>query len=305
MTKVWNEAELQRHIADGDEESLTLEYKAAGGLARTDQKKLDITKDVSAMGHSAGGTIIYGISEKPAPDDHKPDRIDPIDRTQFSKEWLEQIINLVQPRMDGVIIHPVDLSSAPNHVAYVVEVPQSSGPHQALDKRYYKRYNFVAVPMEHHEILDVMNRSSKPDVEVDFGFRQFGVVSKGRSFILLPKVKNLGKKIVHNFKLTINFPRELSPGGSLAHRLPNIKYSFDATGDYFLDYQSDSVLYPNEERNVGEEMQWQYEVNEDIRLKLLGHKEDGTKWTFPWTLYADDMDFKQGVVDVEDLHNFS
>jgi hypothetical protein len=206
--------------------------------------------------------------------------------------------------MDDVIIHPVDLTSAPNHVAYVVEVPQSSGAHQALDKRYYKRYNFESVPMDHHEIVDVMNRSSKPDVDVEFGFRQFSVVSKGRSFILLPIVKNLGKKIVHNFKLTINFPRELSPGGSLIHRLPNIKYSFDTTGDYFLSYQSDSVLYPNEDRNIGEEMQWQYDITEDIRLKLLEHREDGTKWTFPWTLYADDMDLKQGVVDVEDLHNF-
>src|SRR5436190_12199869 len=97
MTKVWDEAELQRHITDGVEESLTLDYKAAGGLSKDAAKKTDITKDVSAMGHSAGGTIIYGIKEKPAPDNNKPERIDPIDRTQFSKEWLETIINLIRP----------------------------------------------------------------------------------------------------------------------------------------------------------------------------------------------------------------
>ncbi|MBI4641109.1 MAG: hypothetical protein HY731_10470, partial [Candidatus Tectomicrobia bacterium] len=40
------------------------------------------------------GTIIYGVKEYLAPDKkHLPEKLDGIDRTQFSKEWLEQVIN--------------------------------------------------------------------------------------------------------------------------------------------------------------------------------------------------------------------
>lgn len=33
----WDQAELQRHIDDGVEESLTLDYKAAGALEKDDK----------------------------------------------------------------------------------------------------------------------------------------------------------------------------------------------------------------------------------------------------------------------------
>jgi hypothetical protein len=41
--------ELQRHIDDGIEEQLQLEYKAAGSLGKLNDKTTEITKDVSAM----------------------------------------------------------------------------------------------------------------------------------------------------------------------------------------------------------------------------------------------------------------
>jgi len=88
MPAIWNEAEIQRYIDDEEEESLALDYKAASALAKSDSKKAEITKDVSAMANSAGGTIIYGLREHPTAR-HKVEQLDPIDRTQFSKEWLE------------------------------------------------------------------------------------------------------------------------------------------------------------------------------------------------------------------------
>src|SRR5262249_14876653 len=95
----WDQSELQRLIDDGAEENLTLDYKAADALGTTDGKKKEITKDVSAMANSAGGVIIYGIKEHDEEDKkHLPEMLTPIDRTQFSKEWLEQVINSIQPR---------------------------------------------------------------------------------------------------------------------------------------------------------------------------------------------------------------
>jgi hypothetical protein len=166
---IWDENAIKRYVDQGIEESLTLDYKASGSLAKTDGKKSEITKDVSAMANSAGGIIIYGIQEHQDRDKrHLPEKIDPIDRSQFSKEWLEQIINNIQPRIDGVIIHAIPITSTPTGVIYIVEIPQSNTAHQATDKRYYKRYNFESIAMEDYEIRDVMNRGMHPKIDLEF-----------------------------------------------------------------------------------------------------------------------------------------
>ena len=133
---IWNEARLNQMIKDEIEESLNLDYKAAGSLEKSDKKKTEITKDISAMANSAGGVIIYGISEFQQKDrGHFPEKIDPVDRKSFPKEWIEQVVGNIQPRITGIIIHPVPISSHPDHVAYVIEIPRSTTAHQARDQK--------------------------------------------------------------------------------------------------------------------------------------------------------------------------
>jgi hypothetical protein len=169
MPKVWNEARLLKYIEGEIEESLTLEYKAAEALDRSDQKKKEITKDVSAMANSAGGLLIYGISEFSEPEKrHLPERITPVDRRRFPREWVEQIVQAIRPRIDGIVIHSINLSSGESDVAFVLEIPQSNTAHQASDHRYYKRFNFQAVPMEDYEIRDVMFREQTPLIALNF-----------------------------------------------------------------------------------------------------------------------------------------
>ena len=164
MADVWDEARVQQYIDDGIEESLNLDYKAAGALAKTDGKRKEITKDVSAMANSDGGVIIYGLIET----NHFPGSIDPVKRCDFSKEWLEHVIGNIRPKIDGLLIHPVPIGNSTTDVVYVVEIPKSHTAHQAMDKRYYKRFNFESVPMEHYEILDVLNRQKHPRIELNF-----------------------------------------------------------------------------------------------------------------------------------------
>jgi Putative DNA-binding domain len=160
----WRESDLLELIATSTKESLTLDYKASEALAGSDSKKNEISKDVSAIANSAGGTIIYGVVE----DGHVPINIDRgVDRSSISKEWLEQVINSkIQRRIDGIVVHEVELTiSSPGRVAYVVTIPQSTrAPHQASDKRFYKRFNFSSVPMEEYEIRDVSRRQDRPDL---------------------------------------------------------------------------------------------------------------------------------------------
>jgi hypothetical protein len=43
-------------------------------------------------------------------------------------------------------------------------------PHQASDKRFYKRYNFISEMMEEYEIRDVAHRAVAPDLQLQFKF---------------------------------------------------------------------------------------------------------------------------------------
>src|SRR5687767_1177900 len=96
------EDDLHAFIRDRVEESLTLDYKGADSLNRSDKKKAEITKDISAFANSAGGRIIYGIAE----DDiqrHLPARLDPVNSADYSKEWLDQVAGTIRPRIDGLV----------------------------------------------------------------------------------------------------------------------------------------------------------------------------------------------------------
>lgn len=217
----WDEARLRQQIEQGIEESLTLEYKAAPALDKAQQKKDEITKDVSAMANAAGGVLIYGIAEDQKNGrKHLPSHIDPVDRSEFPKEWLEQVISNIRPRIDGIVIHPVPLSTAPNHVAYVIEIPQSSTAHQANSKKYYKRFNFESVPMDDYEIRDIMNRAQHPRIEVTFEIQKRFIkhsnyLSEGTTdhadYVLMVRAKNVGRVYAQYLNCFIKVPYQLLP----------------------------------------------------------------------------------------------
>ena len=75
---------------------------------------------VSAMANANGGLLIYGIEES----NHIPQKITPIDRNKFSKEWLEQVINSsISPKIEDLKIISISVDN-PDSVVYVIEVPQ-------------------------------------------------------------------------------------------------------------------------------------------------------------------------------------
>jgi hypothetical protein len=155
------QADLQRLIDDGIPESLTLDFKASPALSKESKSRDELCKDVSAFANSAGGQIVYGIDEK----NNKLD-----DGSELTREWIEQVIDSnVQPRIEGLVITPIQLAKGNG---YVITVPQASAraPHQAPDKKYYKRQNFQSVPMEDYEIRDVLRRATTPDLRATLSF---------------------------------------------------------------------------------------------------------------------------------------
>lgn len=151
-------------ITNEAEESVHLEFKAAGALSKEDKKKTEIAKDVSAFANSDGGVIVYGIEEQ----DNKAHTLSYIDGNTYSKEWLEQVIqDKIQRRIENLCIIPIREDGDMAKTIYVVKIPRSSNtPHMSADKCYYKRNNFRSVKMEEYEVRDLFYREATPNLRI-------------------------------------------------------------------------------------------------------------------------------------------
>jgi hypothetical protein len=208
----WTKERLDQMIADGVEERSSLDYKRADSLAKTDGKKTEVTKDVSSFANSGGGVLIYGVAEfEDEPRKHLPERLDPIKRSEISKEWLDQVIQSIQPRIEGVVIHPVTISETDSTVCYVVEVPQSHTAHMARDNRYHKRHNFTTARMEDYEVRDVMNRRTHPKIR---GFiyvnRNADRLSPRNEGMVTVRLENIGQVLARQVMVELELPLDMN-----------------------------------------------------------------------------------------------
>jgi predicted HTH transcriptional regulator len=162
MLKLETKADLDRLITEGITESLTLDYKGSPALAKDSKSRDELCKDVSAFANSAGGQIVYGMEE----DKNVPIKLDDGAYASITKEWIEQVLDSrIQPRIEGLVITPIQLAKG---FGFILTIPQatSRAPHQAPDKKYYKRQNFQSSPMEDYEIRDTLRRATTPALQV-------------------------------------------------------------------------------------------------------------------------------------------
>jgi hypothetical protein len=291
MARNWTESRLQNFITSEIEESLTLEYKSAEALDRNETKKKEITKDVSAMANSAGGILIYGIREFEQENRrHLPEKITPVDRRSFPREWVEQIIQAIRPRIDGIVIHSVSLSSGDTDVAFVIEIPQSNTAHQASDHRYYKRFNFQAVPMEDYEIRDVMFREQTPNIALNFLIE---ITPQAQSLVV--QATNNGSAFAQYVAVFLDVPvpilqtvenkLNIKDGGKMyRHRLTNLNQEYADE-----QFKSNFPLL----RNMT--MYWKIPLNENVdelRTQDLSVK---------WKIYADNALPKEGKIFLKEI----
>lgn len=227
-------SDINNLIVDQVQESIHLDYKESPAVDKT--KRNEIAKDVSAFANSDGGMLIYGIVES----NNLPVRMDSgVDHTQYSREWLEQVISSnINPRIDDIRIAAIQISAGRS--VYAVKIPKSlRGPHQAPDKKYYKRFNFQSVPMEDYEINDVRNRRQtvtplvSVDVEIKHGVAVFIVVSNIGTLPALDVTFDFSEKLVWLGKteapvLFRRGAKSLPPGKTHA-------YLYNTFGDAFKD----------------------------------------------------------------------
>lgn len=275
-------SDIQDIINQGLEESVHLDYKACESLHCSDGKKREITKDVSSFANSDGGIIIYGITEE----EHKPKDFSFVDGNTYTKEWLENVITSIRPRISGIRIFPIRNNEDVSQTIYVVKIPRSEeAPHMALDYKYYKRYNFKSVPMEDYEVKDTIHRVKHPELQiVNCSLQEDSTISnKGTSFAFKAWIKNVGKTVSKDYKLSatfFNFPSD-------------IKYNYQpAEGKvlsmYICDYcfrissPSKESLFPGEIIETGH---YHFEIPTDMiselqdkaYVKMTLHYENGGK----------------------------
>jgi hypothetical protein len=112
--KGWSKQQIVDLMQSGVGENQTLEFKRAASLARDARDISEITKDVSAMANAGGGVLIYGVAEDRSSNTFT---LDPVNRALWPREWLEQIVSQIRPRIPGLILHTVEVGASSNEVA--------------------------------------------------------------------------------------------------------------------------------------------------------------------------------------------
>lgn len=286
----WSEQEISSYIFGKIPEGTNLDYKRSAALDPfTQGKKNDLSKDVSAFANSEGGVLLYGINEEEAEGVPTPTDFDEgLPSGAVTAEQLEQVIlSKVHPRIDGLKIFLVPLSAArPGKMSIVIEVPKSTTAHQASDHVYYKRYQYMNQPMEDYEVRDVMNRVKTAQVDVKVWCESY---PENPSMPIFIQLTNVGTKAIRDIALEL-FTKNQKVFSSIGREYTPRHFS-DQPGAESLLLTVNDVLHPSQETML---------VTSIKNQVSLSSREAFYDEELTWTVYADDMLPKTGVILMSD-----
>jgi hypothetical protein len=249
--KKYAEEDLQMLIKNQIEESINLDYKSARAIDNSPKKNKEIAKHISAFANSDGGIIIYGIEEN----DHRPQSLSFVDGNQFTKEWLENIIDShIHQKIHDLIIYPIRVKGDVEKTVYLVKIPPSDNvPHQCSDKVYYRRYNFKSVPMEEYEIRLLYNRVSNS--EMDFKSIWSKHIeeyedSEGNKKIkreINIHVKNISSSLEKHCKVVAKFKDVHDIGFSINYDKTKVSQKYSIEDRFHISAFNESPVFPGEE----------------------------------------------------------
>ncbi len=294
----YTEEKILTLIREKTLENTFLDYKSADALGKKDKNRNEISRDVSAFANSAGGDIIYGITE----DAHIPNEIDGTTGILEKKTWLEQIINSnIQPRINGISVYPVLIPSQGNGAVLIVHIPKSHTAHQAKDQKYWCRYGSEKQAMEDYQVRQTMNRMRTPVLQ--FILEEMEIADLTRLAELSQSDKTLEMYLINSgvisakeWEFSFHFPREIldmRQGSWLEDNQPSLRIL--GTKKWRIDeFDSQSVVIHPGQRYA---LSSRHERN---RFVLAFQREyEGWNKTLPgyYEIYAENMSPKYGIIN--------
>jgi hypothetical protein len=178
-----SEAELQRLVTEQEQEGPHLEFKRETPRADNGARH-EFAADVSALGNSSGGDIVYGLDEDA---DGCAGAIVPFfgNAEAEARRMLDVLANTVEPRHPGLQVQPVPVARGS---VFVVRVPQSwAGAHRVkTNQHFFVREGARKRQLDIPEIRARFVRSELQAQKVrDFRTDRLGALMSGRSPVRL------------------------------------------------------------------------------------------------------------------------
>ncbi|CAG9250180.1 Putative DNA-binding domain-containing protein [Burkholderia diffusa] len=196
-------------------ESFAIEYKSGRVFDNLSSNvRSEFVKDVSAFANGGGGTLIIGVAEGREDERRIATGFDPVTNDRVS---VEQLTNIIKSNTDPVFsafdIRTLDHA---NGRVFVIEVKQADTAHQnRMDQRYYQRTGMISEPMYDFAIRDVMNRRSRPRIEVSIVIERVEQKAERHRYRVVPSLSNVGHLNASHWCLHLDRPSDvarLGPG---------------------------------------------------------------------------------------------
>ena len=204
-----DESHLRDLIENKVPESLTLELKRAV-VGTNDNEKREFLKDVTALANTAGGFLIYGLSER----DGVAAELIALDVSSIDEEILRLqniLLNSVEPRLSNVEMRGISLAGGGK--VLIVKVPQSwRPPHRVTHSntnRFFLRHSNGVFEPDTERLRQVFNSSLDIEIRLEkFRDERIERLNAGqRGF----KISGSGRLLVQVVSLALGRPDYILP----------------------------------------------------------------------------------------------
>ena len=162
--EVIEEADLDRLVKDGAQETETAEFKQQMWRA-SDADKFEMLKDITSLANQKGGEIYVGIREKDGVAVH----VEGIDGEGHAERIVSSCRSNIERPLQGLEVYTVRLAN--DRAVIIVRVPHSlNGPHMVTFKgrnQFWVRHGRQKAPMTVDEIEDAFMRRYDSQTRVE------------------------------------------------------------------------------------------------------------------------------------------